>query len=173
MRLKGKKIAFFVAPLYEDLELHYPLIRMQEEGADPVVIGPERTKYEGKKGIPIEASRAITEVSPDAFDGLVIPGGYAPDHMRRSSEMIEFVRWMHEAGRPIAAICHAGWMLASAGILEGRTVTGFFSIKDDLVHAGAAFVDREVVRDANLITSRNPGDLPAFCRTIIEAVAGS
>jgi protease I len=105
------------------------------------------------------------------YDGVVIPGGYAPDLMRRYPEMVKIVKDANQNGKIVAAICHAGWMLASAGIVKGRKVTGFFSIKDDLVHAGANYVDEEVVRDGNLITSRKPDDLPAFCKEIIEALA--
>lgn len=170
MRLKERRIALFVADLYEDLEFWYPRIRMEEEGADVVVVGPEEKSYTGKHGLTAGAHHAIATVDPQDFDALIIPGGYAPDQMRRSEKMVEFVRSMHKVGKPIAAICHAGWMLASADILKGKRVTGFFSIRDDLENAGAQWVDEEVVEDGSLITSRNPGDLPAFCRTIIDAV---
>ncbi len=170
MRLKERRIALFVADLYEDLEFWYPRIRMEEEGAHVVVVGPEEKSYTGKHGLTAGAHRAIGAVDAQDFDALIIPGGYAPDQMRRSEEMVDFVRAMDEAGKPVAAICHAGWMLASAGILEGKRVTSFFSIKDDLVNAGARWVDEEVVVDGSLITSRDPGDLPVFCRTIIDAV---
>ncbi|MDH3253051.1 MAG: type 1 glutamine amidotransferase, partial [Ignavibacteria bacterium] len=128
MSLNGKKIALFVAQLYEDLELWYPYYRMKEEGADVVVIGPARETYRGKNGIPATADQEIAAVTPDDFDALIIPGGYSPDHMRRSPEMVEFVRRMHAGGKPVAAICHGGWMLASAGILKGKRVTSYFSI---------------------------------------------
>ncbi|MBD3237985.1 MAG: DJ-1/PfpI/YhbO family deglycase/protease [Candidatus Eisenbacteria bacterium] len=173
MQLSGRRIAIFVAPQFEDLELWYPRLRLQEAGAEVTVIGPEEGKWRGKQGTTVESQRAIRETSSDDFDALVIPGGYAPDHMRRVPEMIEFVQRMHTAGKPIAAICHAGWMLASADILEGRRVTSFFSIRADLVHAGAEWVDAEVVQDGHLITSRHPGDLPAFCRAIIAALTSA
>jgi len=171
MKLNGKRVAVFVADIFEDLELWYPYLRMQEEGAEAVLIGPAKQTYTGKHGLPAAADKAINEVKASDFDALVIPGGYSPDHMRRSPEMVRFVREMNEAGKPIAAICHGGWMLASAEVVEGRRVTGFFAIRDDLVHAGADWEDKEVVRDGNLITSRTPRDLPAFCRTIIESLA--
>lgn len=171
MKLNGKHIAIFVADLFEDLEFWYPKIRMQEEGAQVVAIGPQQTSYTGKHGMPATADKGIDDVSPDAFDALIIPGGYSPDHMRRHDKMIEFVRTIHEQDKPVAAICHAGWMLASADILGGVRVTSFFSIKHDMQHAGATWVDEEVVVDQKIITSRNPGDLPVFCQTIIETVA--
>ncbi|MBD3288151.1 DJ-1/PfpI/YhbO family deglycase/protease [candidate division KSB1 bacterium] len=170
MSLAGKKIALFVAKYFEDLEFWYPKIRMQEEGAGIVVIGPEAETYTGKYGIPAKADEAIIDVDPDDFDALIIPGGYSPDHMRRSPKMVEFVKIMHQQKKVIATICHGGWMLASAGILEGKKATSFYAIKDDMVNAGAKWLDEEVVVDVNLITSRSPADLPAFCKAIIKAV---
>jgi protease I len=171
MKLKGKNIAVFVANFFEDLELWYPVIRMREEGANVVIIGPEADNFKGKKGLSAKADRAISGVRTDEFHGLIIPGGYAPDHMRRSPDMVRFVQKMHDEGKIVAAICHAGWMLASAGIIKGRRVTSFFAIKDDLVNAGAEWVDQEMVRDGNIITSRSPADLPAFCRAIIDSLS--
>ena len=171
MKLAGKKIALFVADLYEDLEFGYPFYRMKEEGAEEVVIGPEAAPYRGKHGLPAQADSAIGQVQPQDFDALIIPGGYSPDHMRRVPAMVDFVRQIHGQGKPVAAICHAGWMLASADIIGGKKVTSFFSIKDDLVHAGAHWVDQAVVDDDKIITSRNPGDLPAFCRAIIASLS--
>lgn len=171
MRLPDKKIALFVANLYEDMELWYPYLRMKEEGADVVIIGPEMDTFTGKHGVPVKTDKPINLVVAKEFDALIIPGGYSPDHMRRSPTMIEFVKQMNEGGKIIAAICHAGWMLASAGIIKGKRVTSFYSIKDDMVNAGAKWVDEEVVKDENIITSRNPGDLPVYCRTIIEALS--
>lgn len=117
--------------------------------------------------------KSAQEVKAAEFDAVVIPGGYASDHMRRHPAMVTLVREAVQQGKVVAAICHAGWMLASAEVLPGKTVTGFFSIKDDLVHAGAKYVDKEVVVDGNLITSRQPRDLPAFCRAIIEVLGGA
>ena len=171
MELKDKKIAIFVANLYEDLEFWYPNIRMKEEGADVLVVGPKVDTFTGKHGLPATADQSVHDVSPSEFDALIIPGGYSPDHMRRSPAMVEFVRKMHEDGKLVAAICHAGWMLASADIVRGKKVTSFFSIKDDMVHAGALWLDQEVVEDNGIITSRSPADLPAFCRTIIAALS--
>lgn len=171
MRLKGKKIAMFVEDIYEDLEFWYPYYRMKEEGAKVTIIGSKKDAYTGKNGITVKANALIEEVKRDDYAALIIPGGYAPDHMRRTPAMVAFVKQMHLEGKVIAAICHAGWLLTSAGIVEGRKMTSFFSIKDDMVNAGAEWVDEEVVRTDNLITSRQPGDLPAFCRTIIGALS--
>lgn len=168
MALENTRIALFVADLYEDLEFWYPRLRMREEGAEVVVIGPEKRSYSGKHGMPAESDRAIHEVDPRDFAALIIPGGYSPDHMRRSPKMVDFVRALERDGKPVAAICHAGWMLASAGVVKGRRLTSFHSIKDDLENAGATWVDEEVVEDDGIITSRNPGDLPAFCRALIR-----
>ena len=171
MPLKNKKIDLFVADIYNEFEFWYPYYRMKEEDANVVVIGPDNAVYASKHGIPAKADFGITKVKAQDFHALIIPGGYAPDHMRRIPEMVAFVKEMHNQGKIIAAICHAGWMLASAGIIHGKTVTSFYSIKDDMVNAGAKWIDREVVKDSNIITSRNPDDLPAFCKMIIESLS--
>lgn len=170
MSMKNKRIAVLVEDLYEDLELWYPVLRFREAGADVTVVGPHKQEYKSKHGYPVTADSSMTEVKGDRFDAMIVPGGYAPDRMRRFDAMVDLVAQAHRAGRIVAAICHGAWMLASAQIVKGRTATCFFAIRDDLAHAGARYVDKEVVRDGNIITSRMPGDLPAFCRTIAEAL---
>ncbi len=171
MELSGKKIFILVETTYNDLEFWYPFYRLKESGAEVIVVGPMGGMvYNGKAGLPVKADAGMADVTAADCDGLVIPGGYAPDHMRRHPKMVQLVKDCVDSGKIVAAICHAGWMLASADILRGRTVTSFFAIKDDLVHAGANFVDREVVVDGNIITSRTPDDLPPFMRAIIAAL---
>lgn len=167
MELDGKNVAMFAEDYYEDHELWYPYYRLQEAGAEVTIFGTGDDTYKGKMGNPVEVDDDIENASVSDFDALVIPGGYSPDRMRRNEEMVSFVREMNDADKPIAAICHAGWMLCSAGIIDGVRATSFFSIKDDMVNAGCDWVDEECVRDGNIITSRNPDDLPAFCKTII------
>ena len=171
MTLKGKRIALMLDRQYQELEVWYPLLRLKEEGADVVVVGTGSAKmYTSKFGYPLDVDKSASEVTAADFDGVVIPGGYAPDLMRRYPDMVKLVRDAALAGKVLASICHGGWMLASAKVLEGKTVTSFFAIKDDLVHAGANFVDKEVAVDGNIITSRKPEDLPAFMRAIIAAL---
>jgi protease I len=171
MELKGKKVVMLVENTYNDLEFWYPYYRLKEAGAEVVVAGPGADQvYTGKSGTSFKANAAADSLSAADFDGIVIPGGYGPDLMRRHPAMVKLVKDLFEAGKVVAAICHAGWMLASADIVKGRTVTSFFSIKDDMVHAGGNWVDQEVVVDGNLITSRKPDDLPAFMKAIIAAL---
>ncbi len=172
MKLKGKRIAILAEDIYEDLELWYPLLRMKEEGAEVKIIGTgSANQYTGKHGLPVQVDLSADQVRADDFDAVIVPGGYAPDRMRRYEALLRFVREAFEKGKLIASICHGPWVLISAGILKGRTATCFFAIKDDVVNAGAKYVDQEVVRDGNLITSRMPADLPAFCREIIRALS--
>lgn len=172
MELEGRRVAILAEDTYEDPELWYPYYRLQEAGAEVKVVGSGRKEiFESKHGYPVKADLSIHEVRPEEFDAVVIPGGYSPDQMRRERAMVEFVRGIHDAGKPVGAICHAGWMLASAGVLKGRRATGFFSIRDDMVAAGADYLNQSVVVDGNLITSRFPGDLPDFLRALIGAMA--
>lgn len=173
MVLSGKRVAVLAEDLYEDLELWYPLLRMREAGAEVFVVGPEVRSYASRRGYPVEADKSAKNVGAGDFDAVIIPGGYAPDRMRRHTSMVDLVRDAAVKGKVVAAICHAGWVLASADVLRGKRATGFFAIKDDMVNAGAQYVDAEVVRDGNLVTSRMPSDLPAFCRTIIEVLGGT
>ncbi|MER3405337.1 MAG: protease [Chloroflexota bacterium] len=170
--LDGKRIAVLAEAEYEDLELHYPLLRMREAGAEVTVVGSGSSPtYVGKHGLAVTVDTTADQVQAGQFDAIIIPGGWAPDRMRRYDSMVNLVRQAHDQGKIVAAICHAGWMLASAEIVQGHTVTSVRAIRDDLRHAGAEWVDREVVRDGNIITSRVPADLPAFCREIIRALA--
>jgi protease I len=172
VELAGVRVAVLAEDLYEDLELWYPVLRLREAGAEVRVVGPKAGEvYKSKNGYPVKADVGMEDAKAEEFDAVVIPGGYAPDRMRRHRAMVEFVRAVHEAGKPVAFICHAGWMPASAGIVRGRTVTSFPSIRDDLVNAGARWVDQEVVVDGNLVSSRMPSDLPAFCRALLDLLA--
>ncbi len=172
MELQGKHIALLVEDLYEDPEFWYPYYRVQEAGALVTVVGTGKETYQSKHGYPVRADTSAEAVSADAFDAVIIPGGYAPDRLRRYEAVSRFVRDMYDKGKIVAFICHAGWVPISAGIVRGRKVTSFFSIRDDLINAGAEWVDAEVVRDGPLISSRTPADLPAFCRTILAALRG-
>lgn len=172
MRLKGKRVAILAEKIYEDMELWYPYYRLKEEGATVVVVGSgSADHYESKHGLPVKVDVNADQVSVKDFDAVVVPGGYAPDHMRRYPAMLKLVHDANQQGKVVAAICHAGWVLASAKVTRGRTLTSVAAIKDDLVNAGANWVDQEVVRDGNLITSRTPADLPAYMRMIIEAMS--
>jgi protease I len=166
------KIAFIVDQMFEDSEMSVPYERVKQAGYEPVIVGLEKgKKLEGKKHTKeFVTDEAIADVSADDFIALVIPGGYSPDHLRSDEDMVSFVRDFFDAGKPIAAICHAGWMLAEADIVENRTVTSWPSIKTDLVNAGAKWIDREVVEDGNLITSRKPDDLDAFCTALLRQI---
>jgi protease I len=170
MSLKGKRVLFFAAPLYEDLELWYPKIRLEEEGAETVVAGLGEPSYQGKRGYPISPDTTVDKVSARDFDALVIPGGYAPDILRRHQKVLDLTREIFQAGKPVAYICHAGWVPISAGIVRGKRGTSVSAIKDDLVNAGMLWEDSPVVVDGNMITSRTPADLGPFCRALIGAL---
>jgi len=171
MKLAGKRIAILAENMYQEMELWVPYYRFKEEGAEVKVVGAGGAKsYASKLGYPVNVDVQADQVSAVEFDAVVVPGGYAPDMMRRHAPMAKLVREATQQGKVVAAICHAGWMLVSAGVLKGRKATSFFSIKDDLIAAGADWRDEEVVVDGNLITSRKPDDLPAFCRTIVAAL---
>jgi protease I len=171
MELQGKRIAILAEDHYEDLELWYPLLRMREAGARVTVVGmPGVEAYHSKHDYPVEVDAAANAVSADDFDAVIVPGGYAPDRMRRHPPMLDLVKGIFERGGIVAMICHAGWVPISAGIVKGKRVTSVSAIKDDLVNAGAEWVNQEVVQDGNLISSRGPDDLPAFCRAMIAAL---
>lgn len=164
-----KKVAVLVENIYEDLEVWYPILRLKEEGFEVKAVGSGTAKeYKGKYGYPITVDLDVQKANPAEFDAVIIPGGFSPDFMRRVPEMIDFVKQMGAKGKILAAICHGPWMLVSANVLRGKTITSFFAIKDDVVNAGATWVDKEVCVDGNIITSRKPQDLPYFCKEIIK-----
>ena len=166
------RVAFIVDNMFEDSEFRFPYDRVREAGHDPVVVGLEKGKQlEGKKGKEtITTDVAIDEVSADDFAALVVPGGYSPDLLRTNERVVALVRDIDRARKPLAAICHAGWLLAEADVARGRTITSWPSIKTDLVNAGAEWVDQEVAEDGNLITSRKPDDLEAFTKTLLAQI---
>jgi protease I len=171
MELQGKRVAILAENNYHELELWYPLLRMREAGVKVSVIGMAGVKeYQSKHGIPVPVDLAADAVSAKDFDAVIVPGGFAPDNMRRHKPMLDLVRGVYERGGIVAMICHAAWVPISAGIVKGKRATCVSAIKDDLINAGATYVDEEVVRDGNLISSRQPTDLPAFCRAIVAAL---
>ena len=171
MRLERTKIALLAEDDYEDMELWYPYLRLQEEGADEQVIGTGASSYASKHGLEVDVDYKVDHAVTSNYDAVVIPGGWAPDRLRRYRPMVDFVREIHERDGICAAICHGGSLLISAGLVEGRRCTSFESIRDDIENAGGEWIDREVVEDDGVITSRRPDDLSAFCRAIIEALA--
>jgi protease I len=172
MRLEGKKVAVLVGPGYEDLEFWVPLMRLQEEGAEVTVVGPKGgAAYASKSGgLTATAQVSADEVAADAFDGVVVPGGWAPDKLRRYDSITDLVRETYEQGKIVASICHGGLVLISAGIMDGHRATGSLGIKDDLVNAGAIWVDESAFREANLVWGRVVADIPNFCRELIAAL---
>jgi protease I len=170
MSLLGRRVLFFAGPLYEDLELWYPKIRLEEEGVATTVAGLGEKTYPGKRGYPVTVDANVDEVDAARFDGLVIPGGFAPDQMRRFAKVLSLTREIYQAGKPVAFICHAGWVPISAKILKGKRATSVRAIKDDMENAGVIWEDSPVVVDGNLISSRTPADLPQFCKAIIAAL---
>ena len=174
MKLKDKTAALLVEDLYNEFEVWVPYYRLKEEGVIVSVIGSgTASTYHGKFGIPVSADKSAKEVRASDFDVIIIPGGYAPDKMRVHPEMVQLVREAALSGKIVASICHGGWMLASADVVRGKRLTSYVAIKDDLVNAGALWEDSEMVMDGNIITSRKPDDIPAFCKAIIQSLAKS
>ncbi len=164
-----KTILFLVHEVYEDLELWYPKIRLEEAGYKTIVAGAEANAiYSGKHGYPCKAEISFDQIQEERIDGIVIPGGFAPDKLRRVPKVLEVIKQAHEKKKLIAFICHAGWVPISAKILKGKNVTGTSAIKDDLENAGAIWHDKPSVTDGNLVSSRTPLDLPAFCKAMLE-----
>ena len=168
MKIQDAQVAVLAENQYQELELWYPLLRLREAGANVLTVAPSAEQLYGSKlGYPVKADLAISEVQPEQLDAVIIPGGFAPENFRRTPQIVNLVRKVHEQGSLVAAICHAGWLLASAGIAKGKRVTCVAIIKDDVINSGGNYVDEPVVRDGNLITSRLPGDLPDFARAIV------
>jgi len=171
MDLSRKRIAVLVADQYQEMEVWYPLLRFREDHAETVAVGANAgSTYQSKKGYPVVADQSFADARAEEYDAIVIPGGWAPDSLRQDDQVLKLVREMDRMGKLVAAICHGGWVLCSADIIRGRRVTCFKAIKDDMIHAGGKYVDEEVVVDDNIISSRMPTDLPAFCREISKAM---
>jgi protease I len=174
-KLTGKKVAVLLDKDYQELEVWYPYFRMKEEGAEVKLVAAEAGKtYPSKLGYPATSEVAAGKVKAADFHAVIMPGGWCPDFMRRSDDMVKFVRDAAKAGLILAAICHGGWMLCCTDVFrqeKGKKATSFMAIRFDMINAGATWVDQEVVVDGNLITSRTPSDLPAFCREIVKALS--
>ena len=169
--LAGRRFLFFVDDIYEDLELWYPKLRLIEAGATVVIAGGESGRtYSGKHSYPCKSDASISNVEASSFDGLVVPGGFMPDKLRREEKVLSLTRAFAETGKLVAAICHGGWIPISAGVYRGVRVTGSLGIKDDLVNAGAIWEDSAVVVDRHFVSSRKPDDLPAFCQGILQVM---
>ncbi len=164
-----KKIAFLATDGYEDLELHYPRIRLIEAGYETELISLSKNEIKGKWGYPTRPNISIHEANPDNYDGVIVPGGTKnPDYLRRYKKVLDFVSYINGQGKLVGAICHAGWVLISAKVVKDRRATSYFAIKDDMINAGAKFEDAAVVIDENLITSRTPDDLPEFMKAVLK-----
>jgi protease I len=174
MQLEGKKICVFIEDEFEDLEYWVTVMRLQEEGAQVITVGTgSKDKYVGKGGLTAKPDTTADRVSADEFDAVVVPGGWCPDKLRRYEAVLKIVRDADQAGKILGVICHGGWVPASAGILKGRRATGSTGIKDDLVNAGATWVDEPAFRDGNIVWGRVVADIPHFCRELVKAIAGS
>jgi protease I len=171
MRLSGKKIAVLVAEGFEDLEYWVTVMRLQEEGAEVVSVGPDLDPVTGKNALSAQADATAGDVDASELDGVVIPGGWAPDKLRRYEEITGLVRAVHERGKIVGIICHGGLVAISAGIVDGVSATGSLGIKDDLENAGATWVDKPAFREGNLVWGRVVPDIPAFCRELVAALA--
>lgn len=175
MKLTGKKVAVLVGPGYEDLEFWVPLMRLQEEGAEVTVVGIKAgDTYASKSGgLMATADVGASEVNAGPLDAVVVPGGWAPDKLRRYESVTGLVRAAYQANKIVASICHGGLVLISAGVVQGHRATGSEGIKDDLINAGASWTyDEEAFRDGNIVWGRVVPDIPAFCRELVKALAG-
>jgi protease I len=171
MSLADRKVLILAADDFEDMELLYPLYRLIEEGVAVTVAGLDEHPVRGKKGYgPLPVGATVAQVAEPDFDALVIPGGYAPDKLRRSDVVLDLVRAFDEAGKPIAFICHAGWVPISAKIIKGRRATSVSAIRDDMINAGADWVDEPTVVDGHLISARTPADLGPWMKALLRAL---
>jgi protease I len=168
INLSDRRIVVMIEELYNEFEVVYPYYRLLEAGVQTSLAGSEAKVYRGRYGLPMSAALATEQIADDELDGIIIPGGFAPDFMRRIPSSVALVRKLFQQGKLVASICHGGWMLASARIASGKKLTSFFAIRDDLIHAGALWEDSAVVVDGNLITSRKPEDLPAFMAAVVS-----
>lgn len=168
MTLQGKKIATLIAEGVEDLEYYVPLMRLQEEGAEVLSAGLDLKAVRGKNGLVITPDTTIASLKADNLFAIIIPGGWAPDKLRRYPVATDLVREMDAAGKPLGIICHGGLLAISAGIVKGHRATGSLGIKDDLVNAGATWVDESAFRDGNQVWGRVVADIPAFCRELVS-----
>lgn len=166
----NKRVVILIEKIYEDLEAWYPKIRLSSEGIEVIIAAPEKKTYQGKNGIPIEPDMLIEEIKEKDFDGVIIPGGFAPDFLRRYTSVLELIKAFDKKRKLIAFICHAGWVPVSAKIVNGRKGTSLPAIKDDMINAGLSWEDKEVVVDNNFVSSRVPGDLEYFCKAILEVL---
>ncbi|MCG3174405.1 MAG: General stress protein 18 [Myxococcota bacterium] len=172
MKLTSVRFAILAEKDFQDMEVMYPYYRLKEEGAEVHVLGAAGVpQYKGKYGYPVNVTHDVAAVKAPDYHGVLVPGGWAPDFLRRSRAVLDFVRAIHAGNKPVAFICHAGWVLISAGVLKGRKATSFSAIRDDMENAGCIWSDEPCVTDGNLISARTPDDLPVFTRTLIEALA--
>ena len=168
-----KRIIALVDEAFEDLEHWYPVYRLREAGCTVDIVGPKKGMYHGKYGVPCEVTMTFDEVSAADYDGILVPGGWAPDKLRRYPKVLELVRDMNAENKPIGEICHAGWVLISAGILKGKTVTSTVGIRDDMTNAGATWVDQKSVVDGNIISAQSPSTLPEYMRDYLRVLFGA
>lgn len=168
----AKTILTFVDDIYEDLELWYPLLRLQEAGYTTRIAAHEIKNYKGKHGYPATSDLLLKDAKSQDFAGLLVPGGFMPDKLRRDAKVLSLTREFFEQGKLVAFICHGGWIPISAGVYRGIRVTGSPGIQDDLINAGARWEDAAVVVDRHFVSSRKPDDLPDFCRGILQVMAG-
>ncbi len=170
MSLHDKRVLIFAENDYEDLELWYPKLRLIEAGVQVTVAGPREPVYKSKHGYPAQTDGNVADFNPADFDGVVVPGGWCPDRLRRYEEVLAFTRAISDAGKLVAAVCHGGWVLVSADVLRGKRCTSVAAIKDDMKNAGAVWVDEPCVVDGKLVTAQVPKDLPAFCREMLAVL---